>query len=517
MLSRVCRSREVSLIQAKQVEPTAGCFKLDINSREILMRVTEEYKRSGLFWPPSDPDKKVAGTLLISDGGKIQLELFSVFDINPFSLNQAHPGLVGRINGCLEGDGWVTLEGCWEKTSSEWIKSLGISGWKSVIHVHQAFIGAPYEEEKITFNSLYFSIDGLHEWLGIESIHRDHKDNLKSATITYERPENLIYKLENGFRLLIWFGVSLPAHGSPIIEARVIQKAYFRLEADTEQELSKFTDIAYKLTNFMCFAVDETVSLSEVTATSQKKVMQASEGKTHPIPIRVYYESLPFTEEKPKVNRMIFRFHDVEETFKEIIGCWLSAYEDISPTLNLYFSATTGGYRYLEGKFLALAQGLENLSREKHPGRHMQKARFKELVNDLISHCPETIEEIVEEEERDKAKEWLRKRLTHANEPSLRQRIRKLVEPFEDYFGKPEERENLIAKIVHTRNYYTHYSSGLEDKAAHGGTELLELCHKMEAIFQLNFMKLIGFSDAKVTSVLNRSYKLMWKLGLCSE
>jgi len=459
------------------------------------MRVTQEYKGLGEFWLPSDLESTVFGNLSISDGSKVQLELFGPFDPDSHKLNGPDLDEIDRINGYLEDGQYVTLERCLPMEQNLKGSNPGRTVVKSIIHVHQAFIGALYEnEEKITFNSLSFSIDELREWLGIKSICCDYEDNLQSATINYERPKNLIYKLENGFRLLIGFGVNFSDHGSPTTEARVIQKAYFRLETDTEQELSKFTDIARKLTNFMCFAVDETVSLSEVTATCQKKVMQVSEGKTYPIPIRVYDQSLPFTEEKPKVNRMIFGFHDVRETFEETINSWLSAYEDISPALNLYFSATTGEYRRSEGKFLALAQGLENLSRQKHPGRHMEKARFKELVDDLVDHCPQIIEEIVVEEERDKAKIWLRERMGHANDLTLHQRIKRLVEPFKDYFGEPEERENLIAKIVRTRNYYTHYSSGLRNRAAHG-EELLRLCQEMEKIFQLSFMDLIGLRN----------------------
>ena len=39
------------------------------------MRIKEEFKRSGDFWLPSEPDRKVHGTLSISDGGTIELEL----------------------------------------------------------------------------------------------------------------------------------------------------------------------------------------------------------------------------------------------------------------------------------------------------------------------------------------------------------------------------------------------------------------------------------------------------------
>ena len=39
------------------------------------MRIKEEFKKSGYFWLPSTPDKKAPGTLSISDGGHIELEV----------------------------------------------------------------------------------------------------------------------------------------------------------------------------------------------------------------------------------------------------------------------------------------------------------------------------------------------------------------------------------------------------------------------------------------------------------
>ena len=43
------------------------------------MRIKAELKESGYFWLPSAPEKRIFGTLLVSDGEVIKLELFGVF------------------------------------------------------------------------------------------------------------------------------------------------------------------------------------------------------------------------------------------------------------------------------------------------------------------------------------------------------------------------------------------------------------------------------------------------------
>lgn len=64
------------------------------------MRVKEKIKKSGYFWLPSVPEKKIAGTLNISDGGKIELEVAGLFDEN------IERGKFERIVGQIEKYGF---------------------------------------------------------------------------------------------------------------------------------------------------------------------------------------------------------------------------------------------------------------------------------------------------------------------------------------------------------------------------------------------------------------------------
>ena len=44
------------------------------------MRIKREFKKHGYFWLPSAPDKKFPGTLSVSDGGIIDLEIVELFE-----------------------------------------------------------------------------------------------------------------------------------------------------------------------------------------------------------------------------------------------------------------------------------------------------------------------------------------------------------------------------------------------------------------------------------------------------
>ena len=88
-----------------------------------------------------------------------------------------------------------------------------------------------------------------------------------------------------------------------------------------------------------------------------------------------------------------------------------------------------------------------------------------------------------------------------------------MIEPFKDLFGNSKKRNSFIGKVVDTRNYLTHYDSSLENKAD-SGEDLGKLYTKLEALFQLHFLRLIGIDDNTIKSMVNENYALRNKLGL---
>ena len=220
-----------------------------------------------------------------------------------------------------------------------------------------------------------------------------------------------------------------------------------------------------------------------------------------PVSISLYYASLPYTKIEPKIDwhRMLFRFGQIREDAERIVNSWFDAYDEIEPALNLYFSTKTGAHKYLDGKFLALAQGLETYHRRTSNEKLMDEAVFKELTENLIKQC------------REENQDWLSGRLQHGNEVNLGRRIKSIIEPFKEFLGTSKERNKLIRTIVDTRNYLTHYEKSLDSVAA-SGRDLWLLCLKMEAIFQLHLLQVLGFTQAEVKSVFDNSHELQQKL-----
>lgn len=460
------------------------------------MRLKEEYKKSGYFWLPGSEDKKIPGTLTISDGGDIELEVVGLFDESIKGLNGEDN--LNRIIGHVEKDGLVTLDNCFYRQ-----KNFAFGGIaKSLIHVNQALSGVAYEkDEKVAFHTISFSVEGLNEWVGISGISVAYGDDYRTATISYTPQNEIIYNLINDFKLHIFFGYTLP--GLPATtEAKITHKTYLKLSSEKARELPEFIYALHQITYLLCFAVDATVAISDVSATSNEIMVKIAEDKSRPANIKIFYPSLPFSKEHPKidVHQMLFKFVHIRENAEEIFNNWLNAYSVIRPAIGLYFSAVTGSHKYLDGKFLALAQGLETYHRRTSLETLMERSEFRSMMAKLLWMCPK------------ENRNWLRGRLRHGNEINLGQRIKKIIEPYKSYIGNGKQRSKIIRAVVNTRNYLTHYSEELEGESVKGAN-LWVLCQKMEAIFQLHLLQQLGFTVSEIQATLTSNYKLQQKFS----
>jgi hypothetical protein len=125
----------------------------------------------------------------------------------------------------------------------------------------------------------------------------------------------------------------------------------------------------------------------------------------------------------------------------------------------------------------------------------MDEGEFKALVTEILLGCPAG------------KKDWLKDRLIYGNEINLRKRIKKIIEPFKELIGDPKSRKKLITNIVDTRNYLTHFDKSSKHKAISGG-DLAFLCFKMEALLQLHFLQVLGFTKSEISVVLNNCDQL---------
>lgn len=462
------------------------------------MRLPEPIEKHGFFWLPDDAENQVPGILRISESGEVTLEVSYFYDpmldvLNKrrrlgYPPNGSEDWSINRIVGRID-DGFITLDKC---VYVNWDKKLlgGIS--TSTIRANLAFIGADYNEGgDITFSKLEFSVEGLDEWLWISGIRWEWENNssLMPTSIHYDLPEVIALNISDEIEMKFVFSWST-SNLRNITEARITQKAHISLVSKELRPIEDFLDLVFKLHLFLCFAIDKTVSLDSVTGYSSEITQEIGDGQKPEIPIKIYYRRAPYSEAKPEVHplAMLFSYRNVADQLEEILTKWIQNYDISEPSFNLYFATMSGGQKYLDGKFLSLAQGIETLHRRNSQETQMPKDEFSNLKDKILKAIPEK-----------EQRQWIDTKLKYANELSLRKRLEQMIEPVKDFFGKPRKHKSFISKVVDTRNYLTHYDSQLESKAAHG-EELGKLYRKLEALFQLHFLRLIGIDDNTICS-----------------
>ena len=468
------------------------------------MRIKEEIKRDGIFWFRSSPETQATGTLSISDGGNVKLQLTeftqSLGSIQRL-LRDDSEGL-NQILGYVEKNGPVTIDRCYRTMNQRSIVP-GRLITSHVIWANRAYVGFECDErESPRFNSVSFSIEGIDEWVGVSGIEVDRQVDRRALTISYNKPTDISFNLQNSMQLLITFASTFPRFPT-IKRAEVSQKTYFRLISKEACELEEFISIAEKITAFLCFVMNQIVCLDRIRATSDSLRQSLPGGRTVPIPVEIYCSSWPYAKNTPEIDEfdMLFKFTRIQSRAESIFNTWIENYEQIAPALDLYFLTKTGTLPSWNSQFLTLVQALEAFHRRTSDEVHMDEDKFKEVRKKLIKQCPK--------EERG----WFAPKLQYANALTLRNRFEKMTEPFSNFMGG-EIRPRLIDRIVKTRNYLTHYDSDLESEAAKGKV-LQFLCRKMDALFRLQFLKTIGFDEREIDATvdkcpnLNRECNLM--------
>lgn len=448
------------------------------------MRIEENYIKHGYFWLPENEDIKIPGILSISDGGRAELEIIGSFGgKNDFNYDDMN---LKRIIGLVEDDGLIILNKC---CYIQKYISLNENITKSKISSDQVFAGLEsIDNEDITFNQFSFSVDCLDEWVNESAFKINHEFEDNTININYNLPDKKCFALDNGMKLDINFCYSRPK--IPVIkEVKITQRTFFTLKSEEPCNIDLFISLAHKISHLISFAIGETVSIKNVSA--RKSIENDESIQYYPQETKIFYRSTTYTKNIPKCLTwdMLFNFDNIKNNAEAVFNKWINAYENLSPTLFLYFSTKNNSINTISSKFLALAQALETYHRRISDEKLMPDDIYESLLLEIVNNCPE------------QHKDWLYGRLKYGNEITLSKRLKKIIGPFKKYFGNNAQRQNLLKKIVDTRNFLTHYDKSLIDKSAKG-KELWILYFNMEIILNLNFLHIIGFNDENIEDIV---------------
>ena len=447
----------------------------NLPTRAFTMRIPAPIETQGYFWLAGRQDNKVMGILHIDELGESFLELLGSLQNDPLEPRKLH------ILGSIEQGRPVTLTDCIPtNTQSVWNSQVG-ELTKSRIHVGTAFVGSHFEKE-IRFTDLDFSVEGLQEWFfwSGSPISTTYED-LWNYSISYQRPEPIEIHLDDDLKATFLMNAT---HSSEMFSTSVRIQPSILLESSHPQSFEDLIKIASRLKNFLSLAVDQPVTFTSLTGFTDASPELA--------PVRVYGKFDPYSLEKPRIDvgNLLFSFRDVAHNIEALLQNWLRSYDKFEPTFNLYFTVFPNRYMHLEARFLFLVHGLESLHRGSSEDTRIPQGEFEDLVEGILDRVPKDY------------KGWIHDKLRHANELSLRKRLRLMISPFSELYGTKREREALISKVVSTRNYYTHYDKDDESEAATDFRELALLYRTVDNLLKLHLLGLSGLEDSRIVKAV---------------
>lgn len=472
------------------------------------MRLSESIEKTGFFWLPDQAERRLWGILRISESAEITLEISYESEIRgrlpderrlefPSEVSQDRSlPRVDRILGEV-GNEYVTLDECVYVEYNPLMDGLGGVS-RTVIEADRIFFGIHYEDGKeVSFSKIRLSVEGLDEWLGVSGVELERHSGERGRTISFSPPENIVVSLSEGIKMTFVFEGQCALRFN---EATIAQKAFLVLTSDNLNEFEYWEKLIKKIHNLFRFATDQIVSINSITGYS-REILREIDGREFQKDIRMYYRRLPHSEIKPEIMimRMMFRFRDVSDDVDDIIRTWIQNYDVLEPVFNLYFASRSGLRMFQEHIFITLVQGLESLHRRTSVVKDSKDERVEDVINEAL--------QCLSEEKRKILKDIVK----HRGEINLRKRLKLLMKPFNDLFGAKTRRNSFIHKVVETRNYLTHYDNeGNADPVY--GEDLFELSEHLEALFQLEILRLVGMDSERIRRIVSGNNSLKRKL-----
>lgn len=426
------------------------------------------------------PGSSVTGMLSINDDGHVKLELDGVMSgVNNIPIFFTDKDIIGDL--CIEGllikeNKSVLL--CDIIVNGGSLMGGGVSHEKYIAGI--CLIGD--SKPTLKFKLLNIELLNLNDWFRLCSI--IYKRTRNNIRIKHKRKTDIYYKMPDG-AVTIRHNIYGPQIGTYSLDnLSLIESVSITYRTDKNKSTEEMIALHRLLEDFFMILTDMGSGLEwpkvSLTRNSPQFTCYYSRGKK---PI-----------EKFEWHRSPTNFIQVKDNFGSLLDCWKIKNDTYGPAINLYLGTRRGKDLYVEHRFVNLIWGLESLHRRIN-------SDFKSATP-LVDKVNRILDCISSKDD----KKWLRKKLEHAGEPSLAERIYAVLESLELDFDK----NNLRAfsdKCAMFRNDISHYGE-LRHRSSYK-ENILEI-HKINQLliklYHAILLKEIGLSDESLKSWINNDY-----------
>lgn len=448
----------------------------------------------GFWWLPSEPDKRVAGTLTFAQDS-VHLQLLGALGAgeNDFRM----PGPVPRILGHSSDGKELTLEHC--RPAGHRISTTGLT--TSTFRPKLVLVGAWYDEgEDVRFDELWLRYSDLDVWAttsGFAVNFASEGDEVTGIDIAYRPPAPIVIPIE-GATLEVAFSWKLGNLAPVTTDVQVAQTAAFVVRPDEPIDLARSPDFVYQLRNFLGLAVGRPVAVEAVTGAHLPPADAEADPFTRLRPQKMNVEVLYRLAGLPEDGRnlhpleMLFTLADTGPRIETVLQRWFARQEVLRPVFDLYFGAVYNRAAYVEHTFLSLVQALETYHRRTSWRTDLPPDEHEERVKAILAAIP------------GEHQKWLERKLRYSNELMLRERFEDVLDRCPGISAKiTRGKSSFVPKVVTARNYQTHYDRSLEKQAVKGSS-LGPLKVQLQALVEMCLLLELGFECSEIDAIFDR-------------
>lgn len=478
----------------------------------------KEFKSSGQFWNPKNPDRILWGRLHYQPGDGTHLTLYEKIVQGPApGRHLSFPEIHGKLfNGsaCLLKDVTGHLETFIGREEH----------YRTHLHGQTFLTGmSPQGGEEDLLSQCSVKLSHLDEWFDMP-LKIDHQ-NSEESHVQFEPDHNQVDLEFEGVPFTLEVSCSHSFPFLPDTSGLQFDFSYgLQILPRRPQPLSWFISVIKLTRELFIFLIGSGVYTLEISAWIEredtKQTVQIYPRTTIPLLVRLD-------------RRYFYSEHSqLRGEFPELVRSWFDKQEDLAVVRHTISDLLTVDGISPEGVFSRIVQTMEHFHGRVFPGKHryVKKPVWNKFMEWLRGEFPECWEGGTDQdyEVLRKAKNVLMPRIGGVNRHSFRSRIRTLFDRVPDRHLMPildnppgpgttnEYLDELIPRIGATRNYLVHFSSESREKAF--STEELEIpTLQCWSVLIFTLFRLLGLGEEMAGDMALEARRTMFVVGTNAE
>ena len=453
--------------------------------------LNDQFEFVGIWFLPDTQEHHVSGSLSYSRGkiylktiGQIEKSTNGGFLSAMESVKKQH--IIPTILGITAADEKVTLQKCVLTRARYAMRSTdGMTSCQ--YHVQQMFIGEHFRShEEVTFDRVSTDFSNLKPWYGKSGIKQSQNSKTGIFAMEYHPVESTVVKIDDSYSLEIQVFESV---------SRSFHKKGFSVNEDVLLSIKNIEPMPYRdfddmnlcYRYFLMLAVLNTVHPIRITGSKNGQSVEIYPG------IKLY-EKIP---ENIFPDKMLFVFYNVEKNFEETIQAWRKLWKNYKDSIIIYFSVLLDhGLARLEMQFQSIVLALESYHRLRFPDNKIPDEQYDAMIGDMKAKLKDNPMQI----------NFVKKFTNMGNGFSLSERLHALIKISPATFADSQkEKLNFVDKVSNTRNYYSHGSKELKEKAVLEADKLFNLIQEMKLLFEGCLLKELHFSPDQIDKIMTHN------------